>query len=219
MDAKQFIAKIAPYAVEDMRKTNVSAALTIAQGMLESSNGNSGLTQKANNLFGIKGSGDAGSITMPTTEYVNGKPIKVDAKFAKYSSWGASIAAHSKLFVNGLSWNKNHYKPVIGQRGAAAARAVAACGYATDPKYAEKLISLMNQYNLYQYDEGATTKPEKEEDTLKLSEYQWGVVEENIKALLNQKVISDKSWLDKAKNRTLTVSELSWLTFIVTMRK
>lgn len=53
------------------------------------------------------------------------------------------------------------------------------------------------------------------EDKLELSNYQWGVVENNVKKLLNRKVITDQSWLQKSKDRTLTVSELSWLTFVV----
>jgi flagellum-specific peptidoglycan hydrolase FlgJ len=170
MTKSEFITKIASFAVNDMQITNVAASLTIAQAALESAWGCSGLTKNANNLFGIKGSGNAGNVTMPTTEYVNGKPIKVDAKFAKYTDWGASIAAHSKLMTDGVSWNKDHYKPVLGKRGADAARAVAACGYATDPKYAEKLISIMNEWNLYKYDVPAV-KPTKKDDKVNIIVY------------------------------------------------
>ncbi len=77
MTEVEFIAKIAPFAVEDMRRSKVPASFTISQAALESGWGNSGLTVKANNLFGIKGSGPAGSITVQTTEYVNGRAIKV----------------------------------------------------------------------------------------------------------------------------------------------
>lgn len=163
MTKAQFIAKIAPYAIADMRQTNIAASLTIAQAALESAWGGSGLTSKANNLFGIKGTGPAGSCTMPTTEYVKGKPIKVNAAFRAYRTWGESIADHSKLILNGVSWNHNLYKGVIGKRGADAARAIAAAGYATDPKYAEKLISIMNEWNLYKYDEPGSASAKEEE--------------------------------------------------------
>ncbi|MFU1796956.1 glucosaminidase domain-containing protein [Paenibacillus azoreducens] len=153
MTKKEFIAKIAPHAAKDMHETNVAASLTIAQAALESAWGGSGLTVKANNLFGIKGKGPAGSCTMRTKEYVNGKQIEIDAAFRAYHNWGESINDHSKLVLNGVSWDRNKYKGVIGKRGADAARAIAAAGYATDPKYAQKLISIMNEYNLYQYDE------------------------------------------------------------------
>lgn len=151
---KQFIEKLAPHAIECMKKTNISAALTIAQGCLESADGNSGLTRQANNLFGIKGKGDAGSIVMSTKEQrSNGSEYTIDASFAKYSSWGACIEAKAALFLKGVSWDKDKYKPVVGKRGKEAARAVQACGYATDIKYADKLIAIMDAHNLYQYDE------------------------------------------------------------------
>jgi hypothetical protein len=153
MTNAEFIAEIAKFAVEDMRRSKVPASLTIAQAALESGWGNSGLTVKANNLFGIKGSGPAGSITVQTTEYVNGKPVKVDAPFRAYNNWGESVTDHSALIVNGVSWNRNLYSKALGVSGKVAAQEVAAAGYATDPNYATKLIQIMNSYSLEQYDE------------------------------------------------------------------
>lgn len=160
---QQFIEKLAPYAIEDMRKNNIPASLTIAQGILESANGNSTLTVKANNLFGIKGKGSAGSVEMKTTEYVNGKPVSVMAKFRAYNNWGESVADHSRLFLDGVSWNKKLYHGVIGKDGITACYEVAKAGYATDPKYADKLISLINDNNLLQYDvlEAEQQKPDE----------------------------------------------------------
>jgi flagellum-specific peptidoglycan hydrolase FlgJ len=88
MTEAEFISKISPFAVASMRNSKVAASLTIAQAALESGWGSSGLTVKANNLFGIKGSGPAGSITMLTTEYVNGKAMKIQASFRAYNNWG-----------------------------------------------------------------------------------------------------------------------------------
>lgn len=161
-NAKEFIAKIAEYAAADAKRTGVPASLTIAQAALESNWGRSGLTTRANNLFGIKGTGPAGSVTMPTTEYVGGKAIKVNAAFRAYRDWGESIADHSALLVNGVSWNRKLYAGCIGVDGKTAARAVAKAGYATDPGYAEKLIALIDTYELEKYDEiGTETKGEE----------------------------------------------------------
>lgn len=158
---QQFIEELAPYAVESMKKNDISAALTIAQGCLESADGNSGLAQKANNIFGIKGTGDAGSIVMSTKENrTDGSEYTTDASFAMYSTWGACIEAKANLFLKGVSWDSNKYQPVIGKRGKEAARAVQACGYATDIKYADKLIAIMDAHNLYQYD---VTEPQPQE--------------------------------------------------------
>lgn len=87
MTQQEFIAKIASAAVADMRRTRVPASLTIAQAILESNSGACGLTVKANNFFGIKGTGPAGSVALPTTEYVNSQPIKTTANFRKYNNW------------------------------------------------------------------------------------------------------------------------------------
>lgn len=218
MTKKEFITRIAPFAITDMSKTNIAASLTIAQAALESAWGGSGLTKQGNNLFGIKGSGTAGSVTMQTTEYVSGRPIKVNAAFRAYKTWGESIADHSKLIINGVSWNRNLYKGVIGKRGVDAARAIAAAGYATDPKYAEKLISIMNEWNLYQYDGAGSTPVREKGDKLELSNYQWQSLHNGVTELISKGKITDKTWLDKIDERTLTVSELTWLTFTVATR-
>ena len=82
-----FLATIKPYVIADMKSSEILASLTAAQAFIESNKGNSGLTQKANNLFGIKGKYNGQSVTMLTTEYYNGVAQKVNASFRKYPSW------------------------------------------------------------------------------------------------------------------------------------
>lgn len=149
---QQFIGKLAPLAIEDMRRTGVPASLTIAQGILESNNGNSTLAKQANNLFGMKGKGPAGSIRLPTKEYKNGEWITIHTDFRKYNNWAESVTDHSNLFLNGVSWNKDLYRGVIGVDGVTASREVAKAGYATDPNYAQKLINLITEHQLIKYD-------------------------------------------------------------------
>ncbi|MEB3103098.1 glucosaminidase domain-containing protein [Ferviditalea candida] len=215
MMRSKFIKSLAPYAVEDMRKSRVPASLTIAQGCLESADGNSGLTQDANNLFGIKGTGPAGSVLKWTTEYVNGVAQRVQAYFRAYHDWGESVADHSALLVNGLSWDPNRYRNVLGVDGRTAAREIQAAGYATDPNYAEKLIAIMDEYNLYQYDMEAdemTAEEKKAFDVLaaqvaKLAEKipapQWFVTEfgsTDLGGLIHDPKFTEEGW------RTLAVS-------------
>lgn len=154
---EEFIAKLVPYAIEDHRLTGVPASLTIAQGCLESANGNSGLSTKANNLFGIKGKGTCGSVTMSTTEYVYGKAIKVDAAFRAYNNWGESVSDHSSLLTR-----LSRYKDVLNTDGKTAAIEIQKAGYATDPNYSNLLIGIMDKYNLYQYDAVSKEKEEVE---------------------------------------------------------
>lgn len=149
---QSFIDTIAPLAIDDMRKTGVPASLTIAQAILESGDGNSTLAQQANNLFGMKGKGPAGSIRLPTKEYKNGEWITVQAEFRKYHNWAESVNDHSNLFLNGVSWNRDLYRGVIGKDGISASYEVAKAGYATDPNYAQKLIKLITDHQLLKYD-------------------------------------------------------------------
>lgn len=159
LSREQFIDKLAPYAIADMHISKVPASLTIAQGILESADGNSELSIRANNLFGIKGTGTAGTIALSTIEYYNGKRTEVIAKFRMYHNWGESVADHSKLITNGVSWNRQLYQGVIGKDGEEAAREIAKAGYATDPNYANKLIAIMHQHNLFKFDKNQEVKP------------------------------------------------------------
>lgn len=145
---EQFFNKIKPLVIADMKKSGILASLTAAQAFLESSKGNSGLTQKANNLFGIKGTYNGQSVRMLTTEFIGGKYIKVNADFRKYPSWSESIADHSAMF-NRMA----RYKNLRGETNyKTAAQNVRLDGYATDPKYTEKLISVIERYKLYEWD-------------------------------------------------------------------
>ncbi|PZD96411.1 mannosyl-glycoprotein endo-beta-N-acetylglucosamidase [Paenibacillus sambharensis] len=183
---QHFINKLAPYAVDCMKRTSISAALTIAQGCLESANGNSGLAVQANNLFGIKGLGDKGSIKMLTREQrKDGSEYVINASFAAYSSWGACVEAKAALFLNGVSWNRSLYLPLLGRKGKEAARAVQACGYATDLNYADKLIAIMDAYNLYPFDDVEVEEAMNQEEKAAFEELCKQV--KDMKALLDQK--------------------------------
>ncbi|NNU94851.1 LysM peptidoglycan-binding domain-containing protein [Geobacillus sp. NFOSA3] len=157
-----FIREIAPFAQRIQEKYNILASLVIAQACLESNFGKSGLAQKGKNLFGIKGSYNGQSITMPTTEYRDGKQYKINAAFRKYPSWYESLEDLAKLYINGVSWDRNKYKPIIGETNyVMACKKVQECGYATDPNYASKLIQIIEKYNLTQYDKVGNKKPVK----------------------------------------------------------
>ena len=146
--AQAFLEKLKPFVLADMEKSGILASLTAAQAFIESNKGNSGLTQKANNLFGIKGSYNGESVKMWTTEYYNGVPTRVLADFRKYPSWAESIADHSALF--------NRLKRYENLRGlkdyTLACKYVQQDGYATSPSYANTLLSCINKYQLYLWD-------------------------------------------------------------------
>ncbi len=150
---RAFIKKIGPIAREVDKSFDLLPSITIAQACLESDYGQSDLAQKYNNLFGVKSSNPNTSAVMTTKEYTNGKWKTVKAWFQIYDSYEASIRAHARLFQNGTTWNAKQYKHVLAAKDyKTQAKALVTDGYATDPNYASKLISLINQYNLDQYD-------------------------------------------------------------------
>ena len=150
-DKKAFIQEIGRLAALDMRKSGVLASLTTAQAILESNWGTSGLTVRANALFGIKsGASWRGKVYSATTKecYDGVNPVEITALFRAYGSLAESVSDHSSL----LTCNAR-YKAVVGERDyKAACRAIKAAGYATDPDYAEKLIRVIEEYGLTAYD-------------------------------------------------------------------
>ena len=153
--AQTFLEKLKPYVIQDMQQTGILASLTAAQAFIESNKGNSGLAQKANNLFGIKGTYNGQCVRMLTTEYYNGVAHRVYANFRKYPSWAESIKDHSDLF-NRLS----RYKNLRGETNyVKACQNVQADGYATSPTYANTLINTINKYKLYEWDAEALNRP------------------------------------------------------------
>lgn len=158
MSNASFIKAIAPDAQKIYRNYNILASLVIAQGCLESGYGNSGLATKGKNLFGVKGSYKGASIRMLTWEVYNGRNVQVYADFRKYPSWYESMQDLAKLYINGTSWNPNHYKAVVGQTNyRKATKALVSAGYATDPAYATKLNNIIATHNLTKYDTKKTT--------------------------------------------------------------
>ncbi|GIO09685.1 hypothetical protein J31TS6_57130 [Brevibacillus reuszeri] len=146
MNQKAFIETIAALAVQEMARSGIPASLTIAQAILESGWGASELAVNANNLFGIKGTGPAGSYEKVSDEVVNGKKIQKKSTFRKYNNWTESIRDHTDFLLKPI------YAKVIGANWKAACQVVYDAGYATDPEYVQKLIDRIIRYNLNQYD-------------------------------------------------------------------
>lgn len=145
---KAFLEKLKPYVIKDMQDTKILASLTAAQAFIESNKGNSGLTVKANNLFGIKGTYNGECVRMLTTEYYNGVACKVYANFRKYPSWQESVSDHSSLF--------NRLQRYANLRGETdyvkACTNVRLDGYATSPTYTTTLINTIKKYGLDAWD-------------------------------------------------------------------
>lgn len=173
MTDKEFIAKIKPYVIEDMKQSGILASLTMAQAFIESGKGNSGLTVRANNLFGIKGSYNGNSIKMLTTEYRNGVKVKEYADFKVYPTWLHSIQDHSAFLKK-----YKRYASIIGETNyKEVSKKIGASGYATDPDYEQTILKTIETYKFYEIDNevlGTDYKPTVVEKVEKAPTYKVG---------------------------------------------
>ena len=154
MKPADFIAELAPSAQASMLASKIPASITIAQAAVESSWGESELTAKANNLFGIKAdpSWTGPSFQIMTGEYVDGHEVMVPASFRAYKSWQGSINDHADFLLT-----NPRYQPCFATSTARDfAKALQDCGYSTNPDYANLLMEIINFHDLTSYD---TTNP------------------------------------------------------------
>lgn len=132
----------------------VPVSVTVAQSILESAWGRSGLSTKRNNYFGIKCSAlrspyQSGCTALPSAEYVAGIRDIYVSRFRTYTSMTKSFLDYGRLLARADRYRKAFSYPHDPNRFITE---VAKAGYATDPRYAALVISLMRQYELYRYD-------------------------------------------------------------------
>lgn len=145
-----YINTYSAIAQDEMRLYGIPASITLAQGILESSSGRGRLSVEANNHFGIK-----------CHEWTGAKIYHDDDAsqecFRKYNDARYSFRDHS-LF---LTERKRYYKLFELEKDdyKGWAKELKAAGYATDKKYPDKLISLIERYELYKYDEAVLGTP------------------------------------------------------------
>ena len=150
---QQFIERLVPHAQELQDGYGVLPSIILGQAIFESNWGKSTLASKYNNLFGIKAYGDQKKVSLETKEFVNEEWITIQGDFKVYDSWEQSMDDHTQLFVQGVDWNPALYEKVITATNyQEAAQALQDAGYATDPGYAQKIIQVIETYQLNQYD-------------------------------------------------------------------
>ncbi len=139
-----YISQFKVVAQDNMKKHGIPASIILAQGILESGAGTGLLCRLANNHFGIKCHKEW------TGEYVRYDDDAAQECFRKYEEPGQSYRDHS-LFLTSRPWYAPLFKlPKDDYK--AWARGLKKSGYATDPKYPDKLIGIIERYQLQQYD-------------------------------------------------------------------
>ena len=153
LSATQFIAQFENAVIEATAGTGIFPSVKMAQAALETGWGKS-LSGNNNNMFGIKAAGihtpywTGGYVIANTSEVIGGITGKYNLAFRKYASVSDSIRDHSYF----LTQNSRYEKVFTAATPEAQAQALQAAGYATDPGYAGKLISVINQYGLKRLD-------------------------------------------------------------------
>lgn len=143
-DKRAFFEALLPGAIESEKKYGVPAEVTLAQAALESAWARSPIG--GYNIFGIKGKGSQGSVNVQTKEFYKGRYVTIRDNFAKYANFSEAVSKHGALFHNGYydkaitqyARDKNPRAFVDNIHGI----------YATDPKYSEKIKSIIDDYGL-----------------------------------------------------------------------
>jgi hypothetical protein len=146
-----YIKTYSKIAVDEMKRSGIPASITLAQGMLESDNGNSSLTQKANNHFGIK-----------CHKNWDGKRVYHDDDannecFRKYPSAEDSYRDHTDFLMQ-----TNRYSTLFELKSndyKGWAKGLKKAGYATSSSYSSDLIRIIEENELFRLDEGDFTRP------------------------------------------------------------
>ena len=138
-----YIDEYKDIAIEQQRRHGIPASITLAQGLLESQAGQSRLATAGNNHFGIKCTGWAG-------DTIRHDDDELQECFRSYASAAESYNDHS-LFLKRKRYEPLYALDITDYKGWA--QTLKKCGYATDPKYPEKLINIIETYELFQYDD------------------------------------------------------------------
>ena len=170
-DRKDYIERFDDLAVSEMKRTGIPASITLAQGLLESDNGNSTLAVKANNHFGIKCHDEWKG------ERIYHDDDRRNECFRKYVSAWESYRDHSN-FLRGsqryaflFDLNQTDYKGW--------AKGLKKAGYATNREYAELLIRIIEENNLQMYDRGFVARTDDPANQVVVSEEQTEPDQEN----------------------------------------
>ena len=140
-------------------KNNLYASIILAQAILESGSGQSNMTQQYFNIFNITGAYLGKSISFKTEEFSGNNPYYIEQSYIEqsfrvYSNYDQALDDYINLMIKGTTWNseiyagawKSHAKTY--QEAAQALQGI----FATDPEYAQKLIEIIEEYNLNFYD-------------------------------------------------------------------
>jgi hypothetical protein len=160
----EYVSQYLDIASYESARTGIPVSIILGQGIMESECGTSKLARNANNHFGVKWKSEAdGAFVMHHDDDKDKHGRPTASKFVKYSSVKESFVRHSDFLKNReryqalFQYDRTDYTQW--------AMGLSRCGYATDPNYASKLISIIEKYQLYNYDIPSVLSLDDEEET------------------------------------------------------
>ncbi len=207
--AESYIERFKNIAISEMNGSGIPASITLAQGILESGNGNSRLAKEANNHFGIKCS------TEWKGETILQDDDNKDDCFRVYKSPEESFKDHTeflkrKRYAPLFELDKNDYRGW--------ANGLKTAGYATNPRYAELLISLVERYDLSRFDRIENEKDKTIREVKVMKEIALNIPtekkQETVKSPVVMKIYEVRSGdtlISVSKQFTLSVADLKAL--------
>lgn len=204
----QYIEKYKDWAIIEMHRSGVPASITLAQGILESSSGNSRLAKYANNHFGIKCKGNWTGKTI----YANDDAP--DECFRAYESVLESYLDHSEFLRKNWRYHELFELKITDYKGWC--RGLRKAGYATNPQYGTILINLIERYSLYDYDSQSLPKNVVAEDQETINGVPVKKVAEGetVTSIATENYVKDKhirKWNDLPEDTELTSGEIVYL--------
>ena len=150
---QQYINTYKDWAISSMKETGIPASITLAQGILESASGNSQLAKRDNNHFGIKCHSDW------TGDKVYHHDDARNECFRKYNNPLESFKDHSEFLTSKSRYAELFELATTDYKGWA--HGLRKAGYATNPQYAQLLIRIIEEEELYQYDQDISEKAKR----------------------------------------------------------
>ena len=195
--AQLYVKKYASLAVQESVKSGIPASVILAQGIIESNAGNSELTRRSNNHFGIKWIDGMPyeHTTALDDDYDKLSGKKIPSNFVVYSSTEASFQHHTSFLMH-----YPRYRPLfklLRTDYAGWSKGLQECNYATEKNYANSLVNLINKYKLDNYDIPAMLEPDDEQENKNLNE-------SNHIAPLNMQSLPEKQPQKKIADNAIT---------------
>ncbi len=177
---QEYIDTYKDIAINEMDRSGIPASITLAQGLLESKNGNSRLATKGNNHFGIK-----------CHDWKGQKMYHDDDErrecFRKYKSAGESYIDHTDFLMNSPRYEFLFYLDETDYRGWA--KGLKKAGYATSPNYANSLIDIIEENELYIYDKPQKLKKKRvNKDLADIDKQEFEITEPHRKILVRNRI-------------------------------